>query len=116
MPDQPPTDRPSLPLVLSSPRGRAKPPRHLADLDEAGRKALLEEMGLPGFRAKQLSTHYFGRLVDDPAEMTDLPAAQRGPRAPRPAPGPLSPLRPPPGARGPPPTTPRKALPRRPPP
>ena len=40
---------------MSAPRGRAKPPRHLADLDEPGRKALLEEMGLPGFRAKQLS-------------------------------------------------------------
>jgi 23S rRNA (adenine2503-C2)-methyltransferase len=66
-----------LPLVMSEPRGRAKPPRHLADLDEPGRKALLEEMGLPGFRARQLSTHYFGRLVDDPAEMTDLPAGQR---------------------------------------
>ena len=65
----------TLPLVFDEPRGRKKPPRHLADLDEAGRKALLEEMGLPGFRAKQLSTHYFGRLVDDPAEMTDLPAA-----------------------------------------
>jgi len=67
----------SLPLVFDEPRGRKKPPRHLADLDEAGRKALLEEMGLPGFRARQLSTHYFGRLVDDPAEMTDLPAGQR---------------------------------------
>src|SRR6476660_7434368 len=67
----------TLPLVFDEPRGRKKPPRHLADLDEAGRKALLEEMGLPGFRAKQLSTHYFGRLVDDPAEMTDLPAGQR---------------------------------------
>lgn len=67
----------TLPLVLSEPRGRKKPPPHLADLDEAGRKARLEEMGLPGFRAKQLSTHYFGRLVDDPAEMTDLPAGQR---------------------------------------
>jgi len=66
-----------LPLVMKEPRGRKKPPAHLADLDEAGRKARLEEMGLPGFRAKQLSTHYFGRLVDDPAEMTDLPAAQR---------------------------------------
>src|SRR5687767_8693917 len=70
-------DRPALPLVMSEPRGRAKPPRHLADLDEPGRKALLEEMGLPGFRAKQLSTHYFSRLVDDPAEMTDLPADGR---------------------------------------
>ena len=73
-PDQPVR---TLPLVMNEPRGRKKPPRHLADLDEAGRKELLEEMGLPGFRAKQLSTHYFGRLVDDPAEMTDLPAGQR---------------------------------------
>ena len=67
----------SLPLVFDEPRGRKKPPRHLADLDEAGRKELLTSLGLPGFRAKQLSTHYFSRLVDDPAEMTDLPAAQR---------------------------------------
>jgi 23S rRNA (adenine2503-C2)-methyltransferase len=74
-----PIDQPikTLPLVFDEPRGRKKPPRHLADLDEAGRKALLEEMGLPGFRAKQLSNHYFTRLVDDPAEMTDLPAGQR---------------------------------------
>ncbi len=67
----------TLPLVFDEPRGRKKPPRHLADLDEAGRKDLLTEMGLPGFRAKQLSTHYFGRLVHDPEEMTDLPSAQR---------------------------------------
>ncbi|WP_248582325.1 23S rRNA (adenine(2503)-C(2))-methyltransferase RlmN [Nocardioides sp. InS609-2] len=66
-----------LTLVFDEPRGRKKPPRHLADLDEAGRKELLVEAGLPGFRAKQLSTHYFARLVDDPAQMTDLPAAQR---------------------------------------
>ena len=39
--------------------------------------SLVSSLGLPGFRAKQLSTHYFSRLVDDPAEMTDLPAAQR---------------------------------------
>jgi 23S rRNA (adenine2503-C2)-methyltransferase len=67
----------TLPLVFDEPRGRKKPPRHLADLTSPERKALLEEAGLPGFRAKQLSTHYFSRLVDDPAEMTDLPAAQR---------------------------------------
>ncbi|GAA3536759.1 23S rRNA (adenine(2503)-C(2))-methyltransferase RlmN [Nocardioides daeguensis] len=66
-----------LPLVFAEPRGRKKPPRHLADLTEAERKDLLVEMGLPGFRAKQLGMHYFGRLVHDPAEMTDLPAAQR---------------------------------------
>ena len=77
MSDQPDGPRP-LPLVLAEPRGRKKPPRHLADLAPAERKDLLVEMGLPGFRAKQVATHYFSRLVDDPAQMTDLPAAQRG--------------------------------------
>ncbi|MGI8899346.1 MAG: 23S rRNA (adenine(2503)-C(2))-methyltransferase RlmN [Nocardioides sp.] len=67
----------TLPLVFDEPRGRTKPPRHLADLTVAERKELVEGMGLPGYRAKQLSTHYFSRLVDDPAEMTDLPAAER---------------------------------------
>ena len=67
----------SLPLVMREPRGRAKPPPHLADLDAAGRRALLEERGLPAFRAQQLSRHYFARLADDPASMTDLPAGQR---------------------------------------
>jgi 23S rRNA (adenine2503-C2)-methyltransferase len=66
-----------LPLVFEEPKGRGKPPTHLADLSPAERKERLVELGLPGFRAKQLSNHYFARLVDDPAEMTDLPAAQR---------------------------------------
>ena len=35
----------------------------------------MEALGHKGFRAKQLSTHYFERLVDDPEEMTDLPKA-----------------------------------------
>jgi 23S rRNA (adenine2503-C2)-methyltransferase len=61
-----------------APRGRAAPPpRHLADLDLAGRSALATELGERGFRARQISTHYFGRLVRDPAAMTDLPAASR---------------------------------------
>src|SRR5580765_4715766 len=67
----------TLPLVMSEPRGRRKPPRHLADLSLEERTALAVEQGLPGFRAKQLSTHYFDRLVVDPADMTDLPAAHR---------------------------------------
>ncbi len=66
-----------LPLVFTEPRGRKKPPRHLADLTPQERKDLAVEMGLPGFRAQQVSTHYFSRLVDDPEQMTDLPAAQR---------------------------------------
>jgi len=67
----------SLPLVMAEPRGRAKPPRHLADLSLAERRAYAVELGLPAFRARQVSTHYFDRLVDDPAAMTDLPAGQR---------------------------------------
>src|SRR6476620_1900288 len=66
----------SLPLVFEAPR-RAMPPRHLADLDEAGRIAAVTELGLPAFRAKQLANQYYGRLIADPAEMTDLPAAIR---------------------------------------
>ena len=66
-----------LPLVLSEPRGRKKPPPHLADLAPDERAERLEELGLQAFRAKQLSNHYFARLVEDPAEMTDLPATQR---------------------------------------
>lgn len=34
-------------------------------------------MGHKGFRAKQLSTHYFERLVESPEDMTDLPKAIR---------------------------------------
>ncbi len=67
----------TLPLVFDEPRGRKKPPRHLADLSAAERKEHVASLGLPGFRARQLSTHYFSRLVDDPDQMTDLPAAQR---------------------------------------
>jgi 23S rRNA (adenine2503-C2)-methyltransferase len=68
----------TLPLVMAEPRGRAKPPRHLADLSLDERASYAAGLGLQAFRAKQLSTHYFERLVDDPAEMTDLPSTQRG--------------------------------------
>jgi 23S rRNA (adenine2503-C2)-methyltransferase len=74
---QPDSAARSLPLVMAEPRGRAKPPRHLADLSLAERTSYAVELGLPAFRAKQVSAHYFERLVDDPAEMTDLPAAAR---------------------------------------
>jgi 23S rRNA (adenine2503-C2)-methyltransferase len=64
--------------VLGAPGRRAgSPPRHLADLDLAGRRAAVAELGEREFRAGQLSTHYFGRLERDPGAMTDLPAASR---------------------------------------
>src|SRR4051794_17678201 len=66
-----------LPLVFEAPKGRGKPPRHLADLAMGERLGVARQAGLPAFRAKQLSAHYFQRLVDDPAQMTDLPAGQR---------------------------------------
>ncbi len=67
---------PSRALTFAAPRG-AKPPRHLADLDPVQRRAAVAEAGEPPYRAGQLSRHYFTRLVDDPAEMTDLPARSR---------------------------------------
>jgi 23S rRNA (adenine2503-C2)-methyltransferase len=63
-------------LVFEAPR-RGMPPRHLADLDAEGRVQAVAELGLPKFRAKQLAHQYYGRLIADPQEMTDLPAAVR---------------------------------------
>jgi 23S rRNA (adenine2503-C2)-methyltransferase len=63
-------------LTFAAPRV-GKPPQHLADLDPAGRKTAVEALGHQGFRAKQLSTHYFERLVESPQEMTDLPKSIR---------------------------------------
>ena len=74
-PDTP--DTLEIPAAGAARRRTAMPPRHLADLDLAGRRAAVTGLGEPAFRAQQLSTHYFGRLVRDPAAMTDLPAASR---------------------------------------
>jgi len=62
---------------LTGTAGRPSPPRHLADLDPAGRQAAAAGLGQQRFRADQLSRHYFGRLTDDPGDMTDLPAGTR---------------------------------------
>jgi 23S rRNA (adenine2503-C2)-methyltransferase len=72
----------ALQLGTAEPNGRARrraalPPRHLADLDLTGRRRAVAELGSPAFRANQVSTHYFGRLVRDPAAMTDIPASER---------------------------------------
>ncbi len=63
-----------LPLVFDAPK-RSLPPRHLADLDVAGRRAAVVELGEKAFRAEQLSRHYFAGHV--PEQMTDLGAAAR---------------------------------------
>ena len=69
-----PDGRPS--LQFESPRG-AKPPVHWADLSIEEREAKVVELGLPKFRAKQLSTHYFTHYTSNADHMTDLPAETR---------------------------------------
>ncbi|MFJ4036558.1 23S rRNA (adenine(2503)-C(2))-methyltransferase RlmN [Microbacterium sp. NPDC090007] len=63
-------------LQFASPK-RGKPPVHLADMTAAERVEKVKELGLPGFRAKQLEKHYFTHYTSDPADMTDLPASGR---------------------------------------
>ncbi|WP_105565790.1 23S rRNA (adenine(2503)-C(2))-methyltransferase RlmN [Microbacterium halophytorum] len=63
-------------LQFASPK-RGKPPVHLADLTPDARVEKVKELGMPGFRAKQLGTHYFQHCTSDPERMTDLPAEGR---------------------------------------
>ena len=63
-------------LTLVAPE-RGRPPRHLLDLSLAERKEAVRELGLPAFRADQVSRHWLTRLDDDPATWTDLPADAR---------------------------------------
>ena len=79
-------------IALKAPR-RTKPPKHIADFDMAGRREFLKELGHQPFRASQLSKHYFERLVNDPAQMTDLPAQDRDEIVSRAMPQLLTPVR-----------------------
>ncbi len=63
-------------LQFKSPRV-SQPPVHLADLTLPEREAKFKEMGLPAFRAKQLSVHYFQHYTTDPELMSDLPKDRR---------------------------------------
>ena len=69
-----PDGRPT--LQFASPRVK-QPSTHLADMTLAEREAKVKELGLPGFRAKQLSKHYFENYTSDPEQMTDLPKDRR---------------------------------------
>lgn len=63
-------------LQFKSPRV-SQPPTHLADLTLPEREAKFKELGLPAFRAKQLSVHYFQHFTTDPERMSDLPKERR---------------------------------------
>lgn len=78
--DQPPegaTSADAKPIISFAPKRRGKAPAHLADLDLTGRKKVLKDLGLPAFRADQLSRHYFDHFSVDPNTMTDIPASMR---------------------------------------
>ena len=79
-------------IALKAPR-RTKPPKHIADFDMAGRREFLKELGYQPFSASQISKHYFERLVNDPAQMTDLPARDRDEIVSRAMPQLLTPVR-----------------------
>ncbi|PQZ94898.1 23S rRNA (adenine(2503)-C(2))-methyltransferase RlmN [Arthrobacter sp. MYb227] len=64
-------------LQFSAKKRVSQPPVHLADLTLAERADKLKELGLPGFRAKQLSVHYFQHYTTDPELMSDLPKDRR---------------------------------------
>lgn len=63
-------------LQFASPK-RGKPPLHLADLKPEERVVAVTQLGLPAYRTAQIEKHYFTHFTSDPAEMTDLPSAQR---------------------------------------
>jgi len=69
--------RPAAGELTFEPPRRRKPPHHLADLTPQERREAVEALGHRGFRARQLSAHYFERLVDSAEDMTDLPRAIR---------------------------------------
>jgi len=71
------TDETGKPLLQFAEPKRKLPPTHWVDLSIEQRVEKVKELGLPGFRAKQLSTHYFTHYSSDAATMTDLPAAGR---------------------------------------
>ncbi len=64
-------------LIMVEPR-RQKPPMHWSDLTVEQRKERVTELGLPAFRADQMSRQWFARLSDDPSTWTDVPADLRG--------------------------------------
>ena len=66
----------TLPLVFEAPR-RGKPPTHWFDLSVDERVEAAQKLGLPKFRADQISRHVFDRLEDDATKFTDIPAAIR---------------------------------------
>jgi 23S rRNA (adenine2503-C2)-methyltransferase len=65
-----------VPLALDAPQ-RGRPPKHWADMEAEERAQVIAELGLPKFRAGQLSRQLFVRLAEDPDLWTDIPKDDR---------------------------------------
>lgn len=65
-----------LPLVFDAP-ARGKAPKHWLDLSNEERRETVVKLGLPKFRADQISRQVFDRLSGRPEEFSDIPAAIR---------------------------------------
>ena len=68
---------PEIKLIFDEPVQRKKVPKHLSDYSPVERREVAQSLGLPAFRATQVSTHYFSHLSDDPQSWTDIPADLR---------------------------------------
>ena len=64
------------PVVVKSP-ARRMPRKHWIDLTDDQRVQAVKDLGLPAFRAKQLSTHYFERLVEALGNTAELTGEER---------------------------------------
>jgi 23S rRNA (adenine2503-C2)-methyltransferase len=65
------------PLLQFADVKKSLPATHWANMSVDERVEAVKALGLPAFRAKQISTHYFTHYTSDSADMTDLPAAGR---------------------------------------
>ena len=51
--------------VIEELKETKKPPKHIADFSLKERKEFANELGIPGFRADQVSRHWFANLNND---------------------------------------------------
>ncbi len=63
-------------LVFEAPK-TGKPPKHLLDMARPERRAAVQDLGLPAYRADQVSTHLLVHHEDDPGKWTDISATDR---------------------------------------
>lgn len=66
----------TVPLVMDAPRAR-RPETHWIDLTVDQRQAAIVELGLPKFRAAQLSRQLFSHFNLQPEQWSDIPKDQR---------------------------------------